>query len=92
MKLGSVTKQPYEKFSYTVTYEEALTVGDNVQSAQVTVDDPGLVITNVGVYDPRVKFWVEGGTSGSTYKITLNVTTADGRAFQDELTFRIKEI
>jgi len=92
MKLGTVKKQPRENFSYTVTYEDALTVGDNVQAVEVVSVPTGLVITNVAVFDPRVKFWVGGGTDGSSYKLSITVTTADGRVFQDELTFVIKEV
>jgi hypothetical protein len=92
MKLGTVTKQPIEKFSYTVNYVDALTIGDNIQTATAVVDISGLTITNVGVYDTRVKFWVEDGTSGSTYKVTVTAYTADGRVFQDEIIFKIKEV
>lgn len=92
MKLATINKQPMERFSYTVSYEEALTIGDNVESATATVSPTGLTVDNVGVYDPRVKLWVSGGTAGTSYKVTLTVNTADGRTFQDELIFKIKEL
>lgn len=92
MKLATITKQPAERFSYTISYVEALTTGDNVQTASAVVTPAGLVIDNVGVYDPRVKLWVSGGTAGVSYKVTVTVNTADGRIFQDELTFKIKEL
>ena len=92
MKLATINKQPVERFSYTVSYEEALTIGDNVESATATVSPTGLTVDNVGVYDPRVKLWVSGGTAGTSYKVSLTVNTADGRTFQDELIFRIKEL
>lgn len=92
MKLGTVTKQPAERFSYTISYEEALTLGDNLETANASVTPEGLEVNNIGVYDPRVKLWVSGGTNGMTYKITITVTTADGRIFQDELLFKIKEL
>lgn len=92
MKLATIYKQPGERFSYTANYEDALTTGDNVQSAVASVSPVGLVVDNVGVYDPRVRIWVSGGVDGVIYKVTLNVTTADGRVFQDELVFKIKEL
>jgi hypothetical protein len=92
MKLATIAKQPAERFSYTVSYVEALTIGDNLATATAEVSPAGLVVDNVGVYDPRVKLWVSGGTSGTSYKVTLTVNTADGRTFQDELIFRIKEL
>jgi len=92
MKLGTAQKQPTERFSYTVNYVDALTEGDNVKNATVVSTPVGLIIDNVGVYDPRVKFWAEGGTNGTSYKVTVNTETEDGRIFQDEITFKIKEI
>lgn len=92
MKLATVTKQPIEKFSYTVDYSEALTEGDNVDTAIVVADPVTLTISNVGIYDPRVKFWVAGGINGVAYKVTVTTTTADGRIFQDEIVFKIKEV
>ena len=92
MKLATIKKQPAERFSYTVLYSEALTAGDNLESVSATVDPVGLIVENVGVYDPRVKLWVSGGEGGVSYKVTLTVHTSDGRIFQDELVFRIKEL
>ena len=92
MKLATIRKQPVERFSYTVLYSEALTEGDNLETASATVEPAGLIIDNVGVYDPRVKLWVSGGEDGISYKVTLTVNTSDGRVFQDELIFKIKEL
>lgn len=92
MKLGTVTKQPIERFSYTVDYSEALTAGDNIETAVAFAAPAGLTIDNVGVNDPVVRFWAAGGTSGVAYKVTITVTTVDGRVFQDEIAFKIKEV
>lgn len=67
-KLGTVTQQPYERLSYTIDYSEFLTDGDNVQSATATVFPAGLSVDNVGVFDPRVKFWATGGVAGVNTK------------------------
>lgn len=96
MKLGTVTQQPAERLSYTFSYEDFLTDGDNVvtATAQVTATDGlavDLVADAVSVFDPRVKFWVRGGTAGRRYKVTIDVSTADGRELQDELIIRIKD-
>jgi hypothetical protein len=49
----------------------------------------GAVIFNAG---RSVKLWITGGTSGSTYKVEVTMTTDDGRVKQAELRFRIKEL
>ena len=92
MKLGTVIQQPTERQSYTIDYSEALTDGDNVESAYAVAEPQGLVVEDVFPIDPRVRFWVSGGQAGVAYKVTVTTHTADGRIFQDELTFKIKEI
>lgn len=92
MKIATITQQPAEKFSYTLDYSEALTIGDNVKTATAVVVPEGLIVDNVGVYDPRVKFWISGGINGTSYKLTLTVNSEDGRVFQDEFVVKIKEL
>jgi hypothetical protein len=92
MKLGTVTQQPTERLSYTIDYRDALTDGDNVQTAFAVVTPAGLLVDNVSPLDPRVRFWATGGTAGTTYKVEITTSTADGRVFQDEVIFKIKEV
>jgi hypothetical protein len=91
MKLGQFIKQPGERESYTVNYENDLTEGDNVMTAAVTVTPVGMTVDPVNVFDPRVRFWASGGINGVSYKVTLTVTTADGRVLEDEVTIKVKE-
>ena len=91
MKLGAFTKQPNEKETYSVTYADALTVGDNVLTATVVVDPVGLTISGITITDPIVKFFATGGVDDLKYKITLTVTTVDGRILEDEIYIKIKE-
>lgn len=92
MKFKADPKQPAERFSYTINYTDVLTAGDNIDTASATVTPTGLTLEDVGVYDPRVKFWCSGGTDGVSYKVTVTANTADGRVFQDEVTIKVKEI
>lgn len=92
MNLGTRTQQPRERFSYTINYSDSITDGDNLQSASASVSPAGLIVENVSVYDPRVKFWVSGGSDKVTYKITITVLTADGRTLEDEVLMKIEEL
>jgi hypothetical protein len=93
VRLGQVTKQPGETETYTITYEDDLTVGDNVLTAtMLSVAPTGLVISNIFVVDPRVRFAASGGVTGTTYKVTFRVTTEDGRILEDEVTIKVKEL
>lgn len=94
MRLGQFEKQPSERESYTITYEDDLTDGDNVDTAVVKSIAPSgeLTIDQTAVIDPRVRFWAVGGVDGTNYKVTFTVTTADGRILEDEVLIRVKEL
>ncbi len=92
MMLGTFRKQPVEVIDYDIDYSEWLTTGDNVDSAVVTVAPTGLTVQSVFVNDPRLKIWVSGGTNGTSYKLTVTTTTADGRIKQDEFKVNVKDI
>lgn len=92
MNLGNFNKQPVEVKDYDIDYSEWLTDGDSVQSATVVVAPTGLVVDSVFINDPRVKVWLSGGTSGTQYKLTVTMTTADGRVKEDEFKVRVKDI
>jgi hypothetical protein len=93
MLLGTFAMQPDESLDYDLDYTDWLTTGDNVSSATVAVTPADeLAATLVQINDPRVKVWLEGGTDGTTYKVSVTMTTADGRVKQDEFKIRVKEI
>ena len=92
MNLGNFTKQPVEIIDYDIDYSEWLTAGDNVQAASVEVSPVRLTVESTFINDPRVKIWVSGGTTGTTYKLTVTATTADGRVKQDEFKVKVKDI
>lgn len=93
MKLGTFQKQPRERRSYSITYEDALNPGDNLSTVQLLGVTPvGLTVDVPVIVDPRVKLWAEGGTSGTAYTVAILVTTEDGTSFEDEVTIKVKEI
>lgn len=90
--IGNHTKQPVDVKDYDIDYSEWLTAGDNVQSATVVVAPTGLAVDSVFVNDPYVKVWVSGGADGTQYKLTVTMTSTDGRVKQDEFKIRVKEV
>jgi hypothetical protein len=92
MNLGNFPKQPVEVKDYDITYAEWLTAGDNVQSVDVVVSPLGLTVESVFINDPVAKIWLSGGTDGTTYKLTVTMTSADGRVKQDEFKIRVKDV
>jgi hypothetical protein len=92
MKLGTIVQQPSERRTYTITYEDSLTAGDNLKTAVVkSIAPDGLVVDQVTLLDPRVRFFVSGGVDQTSYKVTFTVATEDSQVFEDEITVKIKE-
>ena len=92
MNLGIFNKQPVEVVDYDIDYSEWMTSADSLQSATVDVAPTGLVVESTFINSPRVKIWVSGGSSGTTYKLTVTATTKDGRIKQDEFKVKVKDI
>ena len=91
MILGTFIKQPADITDYDVEYQEWLPAGDSLFDTQVTVSPDTITIQAARVVDQRVNIWLEGGEIGTTYKFTVNTTTAAGRVRQDEFRVKIKD-
>lgn len=102
MRLGTVTKQSNETESFTVSYIDALTTGDVVNSATATIAVYGAVPNGVTptlitlipmiIASPRVRMFASGGTTGVTYKVELLTITNDGRVLNDEFFIKVKDV
>lgn len=89
--LGRFTKQPAEKESYSIEFSDDLEGMDGIAEAVTTVSPEGLNLISSLVVGTRVKVLVSGGNVGTKYKVTVTVTTDDGRILQDEFIVVIKD-
>lgn len=93
--LGKYSKQPRETETYTISYADDLTEGDELVSAIGTVtpqgdpEDMELMSTNHDGTSARV--WLRKGRDKIKYKVEVTVTTGDGRILQDEFYVTGKE-
>lgn len=67
-------KQPNDHLDYDIDLSDWLSEGDRIQSLDMTSPE-GISVTGTGYSDKRVKVWVEGGTSGESYKFSVLVYT-----------------
>lgn len=91
MNLGTFTKQPVEVKDYDLDYSEWLVAADTVESAEVTVEPAGLTVGSVFTQNKKIKVWLSAGTNGTVYKLTVTMTTANGRVKQDEFKVKVKD-
>ena len=93
MKLGSFTKQPGERISNSITYEDSLDVEDYIETVMSCTATPAGLDVNAGLGgSARSRVWYEGGAHGVDYKVTVVVTTHNGERFEDEIICKVREV
>lgn len=93
MKLGAVIQQPGEKLDYDIDYSEWFgTNGDTLVSFVARVAPVDITVLATVKDDQTGKLWVEGGTAGEIYYVTVTATTSAGRTKEDEIEFHITEV
>lgn len=97
MILAKYEKQPAEVKDYDIDYADWLIpVEDTIDSITTSVTSETQAVPTLEVdYTQNTitlaKLWVSGGTVGTQYKITVLMTTVDGRIDESELVFSIKD-
>lgn len=86
--LGMMTKDPDERLDYDVDFSRWLTDTDELSTAVIETENTVAVADQTDVSRTAVKVWMAGGVSGETGKITVRVTTIQGRI--KEACFRLK--
>lgn len=89
--LGKFIKQPADRLDYDIDYRDWLTDrNDTLASATVTAE-AGLTVSDFVLVEGVVKIYLQGGTDGTTYKVTCTATTTGGRIKQAEISVAVKE-
>ena len=95
MIVATFEKQNFDEQDYDIDFNPYLSnVGDSISSINVIAQD-GITLGS-GARAPShnqgvVKFWISGGTSGTRYKITIQITTAATRKLEHEVIIALVE-
>jgi hypothetical protein len=92
--LGAAVQQPFEVLDYDIDYTDFFDGENDVISAVteiVTGPDATLDAQANVANGNTVKVWIQGGTDGAEYLVTIRATTAAGRIKEDEIRVRIRE-
>lgn len=82
------TKDPNEKLDYFFDWSSWLGT-DTINSISVT-SSPGITIVSTSNTATSVTAWISGGTSGTPYQITCQVTTTAGRIAERSIILQIE--
>lgn len=91
--LGTIRKQPNEVIDVDVIFDIFLPALDTIVSIESFPDDPSLIIPFTDIVDDgrTAKVWLQEGTDGITYKVTVRIHTSGGRVVEVEFKVKLKE-
>lgn len=95
MIVAKFEKQNFDEQDYDIDFNPYLSnVGDSIATLAVTAQD-GITLGSgdkaASHSQGVVKFWISGGTSGTRYKITIQITTAATRKLEHEVIIALVE-
>lgn len=96
--LEKYTKQPGDTQDYDIDFDDYLTFHSDTGASHAATAETGItlassqLLTANGVTNSRIKVWLSGGADGTTYKVTVTLTTTGGRVKQAEISVKVKEV
>jgi len=93
MAIAIYQKQPAEVIDIDIACNEWLPSTDSITEASA-VGDAGITV-GLSVVDNTqklVKQWVSGGADGIRYKVTVTITSTEGRVKEADFYVKVKEI
>ena len=82
-------KDPSAALDYTVDWQQWLPPQDRITAVTWTVTS-GLTNASSSFSTSDATIWLTGGTDGTTYDVTCEITTLEGRI--DDRTFRVEVV
>ncbi len=89
--LAVFSKQSHEVQDWDIDFTPYLTDHGDSPVSYTVVAEPGITIDSHARTGNVVKVWTSGGTDGTTYKITVTMTTTGGRVREGDIKVKIKD-
>lgn len=93
MSIPIYNKQPGDNIDIDVDLSEWLPSSDTILIA-VSVAETGITLgtTSINTATKIAKQWVSGGTTGNRYKVTMTITSVEGRIKEVDFYVKVKEL
>lgn len=90
--LGTLTKDPSDEIDYTVDWRTLLSaLNDSISSVAWT--HTGLTSVAASTHtSTHATVWLGGGTAGTDYTVTCEITTNGGRVIQRSFALRVVDL
>lgn len=94
MAIKKFIKDPNARLDYTIDWTAWLAGnGDTISGATVPDPPSGLTVTTPLTWtSTQTTVWISGGTAGSSYDVTVHITTTGGRQDDRTITISCKEL
>lgn len=89
--LATFTKQPSEVQDYDIDFAPYLTSQNDLAESFTYTTDPGITVVGSTLVNSKVKLFLSGGLDGTTYKVTVLLTTVTGRKKEADIRIRVRE-
>ena len=92
-----IGKQPYEVFPISLDFSDSMSSGETISSFTVfaydsaSTDVTSTIISASSNTDQVVTVTLQGGTSGSSYKIEVKIVTTSAKNLEEEITLNVFE-
>lgn len=93
--LAKFEKQPADTQDYDISFVDWLAGLNDTASSVIVTTDTGITQSSPATVNGGVvKVWLSGGTSGTSYKVTATLTTANTppRVKQAEIIVKVREV
>lgn len=90
--LGKFNKQPQEVLDYDVDFSEWFSNRQDQIASFSASAQSGLTVLSSALAGNVVKLVISGGTDGTSYKVTVRVTTTLSLVKEADFLIRVKEV
>lgn len=93
MSIPIYSKQPGDTVDIDVDLSDWLPSSDTILTATSTAE-AGITLgtTSINTSTKIAKQWVSGGTTGTRYKVTMTITSVEGRVKEVDFYIKVKEL
>lgn len=90
--LAKFEKQPADRQDFDIDFADYLAGLSDTGLSAVVEAEPGIDLVLHSLIGNTVKVWLAGGVDGSSYKVSVTLTTVGGRIKQVEFVVKVKEV
>ena len=84
-------KDPDAVLDYLFDWSSWLSVGEAISSHTITISGTGLALDSSSENSGIVTAWLSGGTLGTVYSVSCEITTDAGRTDERTMHIRVQE-